>query len=455
MYGYAEPKQARQRDRVPSEKPNLTGIPGRMKNQFEAASGLSFDDVRVHYRSDRPAQLRALAFTQGNQVYIGPGQERHLGHELGHIIQQKRGRVAPTAHDMGYPVNDDPALEREADRLAAGTEAVSGPPSPAVQAQTGASRIIQRQHEHFDDHRIQDRIDPCLDFQKGDLLYGIYEDRLAYAPHLEDIEDAFGDDEDNPNTVSLDYPVIVDYMNSMFLGTEEPVPYGEPLNEIPDLTGSEMYRQFRLDFELLMKSKIDTVDVSWENCEAKIRTSCKFAIWWTVQRGNTIHFILDSTYSEENQHDIAHKENENGTSITAEELRYVKTSWSDFGGNVKFYNGKSTVPAPWVSPFAEQWENSVPERLELDPEDQYIVTPQKANAELNRYLDEARSYEARIAEIDQQLSQPQAQAQDKTLLRVQRIILRLALIQTNLKVNQFCITLHAAIRKLLAFIGAR
>lgn len=94
---------------------NNTGIPDIMKDRYETLSGLCLDDVRVHYQSDKPIQLQALAYTQGNQVYIAPGQERHLPHELGHVLQQKRGNVQPTGFLNGLPVNDSPALEREAD----------------------------------------------------------------------------------------------------------------------------------------------------------------------------------------------------------------------------------------------------------------------------------------------------------------------------------------------------
>ena len=38
---------------------NMTGIPTQMKLDFERHSGLSFADVRVHYHSDKPAQLGA------------------------------------------------------------------------------------------------------------------------------------------------------------------------------------------------------------------------------------------------------------------------------------------------------------------------------------------------------------------------------------------------------------
>lgn len=92
-----------------------TGIPGAMQERFEAASGLSFDDVHINYNSPRPAKLGALAYTQGTQVYIGPGQEQHLEHELGHVLQQKRGLVKADGYLDGLPVNRNPALERAAD----------------------------------------------------------------------------------------------------------------------------------------------------------------------------------------------------------------------------------------------------------------------------------------------------------------------------------------------------
>ena len=73
------------------------------------------DDVSVHYNSDKPVQYGALAYTQGNDVYLGPEQEKHSGHELGHVIQQKQGRVPVTGSVGGVPLNDDPSLEHEAD----------------------------------------------------------------------------------------------------------------------------------------------------------------------------------------------------------------------------------------------------------------------------------------------------------------------------------------------------
>lgn len=94
---------------------NRTGLPDQLKARVEAASGFSMDDVKVHYNSSKPAQLQALAYTQGTQIYVGPGQEKHLGHEAWHVVQQKQGRVAATTNINGEAVNDQSSLEKEAD----------------------------------------------------------------------------------------------------------------------------------------------------------------------------------------------------------------------------------------------------------------------------------------------------------------------------------------------------
>lgn len=92
-------------------------IPSYVKNRFEVLSGFSFEDIKVHYNSDKPHQLQAFAYTQGNEVYIGPGQEQYLEHELGHVVQQKQGIVKPTSELNGVAINDDTQLEKNADEF--------------------------------------------------------------------------------------------------------------------------------------------------------------------------------------------------------------------------------------------------------------------------------------------------------------------------------------------------
>jgi hypothetical protein len=96
-------------------KENKTGLPDKLKAGVEALSGYRLDDVRVHYNSDKPIQLNALAYAQGTDIHIGPGQEKHLPHEAWHVVQQKQGRVRATININGdVSVNNNKELEREA-----------------------------------------------------------------------------------------------------------------------------------------------------------------------------------------------------------------------------------------------------------------------------------------------------------------------------------------------------
>jgi hypothetical protein len=100
--------------------PNRTGLPNALKTGVERLSGHSMDQVRVHRNSAQPAQLNAHAFAQGTDIHLGPGQEKHLPHEAWHVVQQAQGRVRPTRTQFkGVAINDDAALEREADTMGA------------------------------------------------------------------------------------------------------------------------------------------------------------------------------------------------------------------------------------------------------------------------------------------------------------------------------------------------
>lgn len=138
-------EKERELEKMETGKPNLTGIPTRMKLDFERRSGLPFDDVRVHYNSDKPAQIQAWAYTQGAQIYVAPGQERHLPHELGHIVQQKLEAVRPTGFIHGLPVNDQPDLEADADRLSAGPTLSDS----AVKKSGMSGGVVQRKPQDY------------------------------------------------------------------------------------------------------------------------------------------------------------------------------------------------------------------------------------------------------------------------------------------------------------------
>jgi hypothetical protein len=151
------------------------GLPANLKTGMEALSGIALDDVRVHRNSAKPAQLYAHAYAQGSDIHLAPGQEQHLPHEAWHVVQQKQGRVRATAQLKGKTaINDDPALEHEADvmgtrALAMGSNGavplsvVAGPSTPPLQCT-----------------RITEELD------RSDDAWQVVEDRTA------DIDDNYG-----------------------------------------------------------------------------------------------------------------------------------------------------------------------------------------------------------------------------------------------------------------------
>ncbi len=124
MYAYEKPEKkkaknsnAKKKILQSTETQHSSEVPKQMKAHFENLSGFSFNEVRVHYNSDKPAQLQAYAYTQGNHIYIGSGHEKYIKHELGHVVQQKQGRVNSTMQFRGMSINDDEKLEKEADSM--------------------------------------------------------------------------------------------------------------------------------------------------------------------------------------------------------------------------------------------------------------------------------------------------------------------------------------------------
>jgi hypothetical protein len=169
--------------------PGRTGLPGGLKAGIEARSGLSMDRVRVHYSSSEPAQLNAHAFTRGSDIHLAPGQQRHLPHEAWHVVQQAQGRVRATLDVRGVGVNDDPALEREADTLG-GSSAVhganllaSGTARPAAEPVAAPAQLCTA--------------DPCvqrvIEIEDGDLE-GTYKSRNASKELIEQVKSAIGDE---------------------------------------------------------------------------------------------------------------------------------------------------------------------------------------------------------------------------------------------------------------------
>ncbi|MFT6674366.1 MAG: hypothetical protein ACJAVM_000537 [Sulfitobacter sp.] len=91
---------------------NASGLPDAIRSGIEALSGADLSDVQVHRNSHAPARIGAKAFTQGTDIHLAPGQEKHLAHEAWHVVQQKQGRV-----QAGMGNGDGPAGQSDAQRL--------------------------------------------------------------------------------------------------------------------------------------------------------------------------------------------------------------------------------------------------------------------------------------------------------------------------------------------------
>lgn len=132
------------------------GMPAGVRAKMEQAFGADFSAVRI-YQSERARELGAQAYTQGSDIYFAPGRyqphsqegQELLGHELTHVLQQAAGRIAPTWQRKGISVNDNPALEREAD--ASGARAARGevvaPRGRLATVQPSGQGAIQRRIE--------------------------------------------------------------------------------------------------------------------------------------------------------------------------------------------------------------------------------------------------------------------------------------------------------------------
>lgn len=158
-------------DRVPGKRtlveqaqagiaPTPTGLPGPVLAKLSRAFGADFSQVRVHVDSPEAEAKHARAYTQGLDIHFAPGQydpesqsgQELIAHELAHVVQQASGRVSASGQAKGKAagVNDDVALEREADGL--GERAARGEIVGAAGALAGVpAGPIQRKTTIVDD----------------------------------------------------------------------------------------------------------------------------------------------------------------------------------------------------------------------------------------------------------------------------------------------------------------
>lgn len=171
LQAIADSYSAKQNQSI-QRKENKTGLPDNLKSGIENLSGYSMDDVNVHYNSEKTTQLHAHAYTQGTDIHLGPGQEKHLPHEAWHVVQQKQGRVRPTAQMNGnVKINDDDGLEKEADLM--GTEALQ-------MKSTEVSGSLLKSQSHLKSEMIQ-MVRQEVQFPAADgITLAILENAITY-----------------------------------------------------------------------------------------------------------------------------------------------------------------------------------------------------------------------------------------------------------------------------------
>ena len=180
--------------RAETLRPNNTGMPDNLKSGIESLSGFSMDDVRVHYNSSKPATVQALAYTQGTDIHVASGQEKHLPHEAWHVAQQMAGRVSPTTNINGMPVNDNASLEHEADVMGEKAVQMKSDESMTVQRATIWNGVTQRvkledYYYHISDGKIKKNINPKRVLEVGrtrggdDLGPGFYMGDSNFLPY--------------------------------------------------------------------------------------------------------------------------------------------------------------------------------------------------------------------------------------------------------------------------------
>lgn len=101
-------------------------LPDDVRAMMEAMFDADFSEVRIHI-GPQAQRIGALAFTRGHHIFFDEGHyqpytaygRRLLAHELAHVRQQRRGLVRASAVRGDVLINDDVALEREADDMGA------------------------------------------------------------------------------------------------------------------------------------------------------------------------------------------------------------------------------------------------------------------------------------------------------------------------------------------------
>lgn len=178
-----------------------TEIPVQLKTRTEDSTRVPFNYVRANYNSDKPAKLDTLAYTNGNQVGISPGQKRYSAYDLRNAMQQKLNAVrASVRYEGNEAINTDVELERQSDvsGVRKNAEILQGIRDQTVQRmhrgqqQTNGQMVVQRckgqmpspeQVQQAREKVISDIRNGKIPELNGKPIIGLYEDVGGHHPH--------------------------------------------------------------------------------------------------------------------------------------------------------------------------------------------------------------------------------------------------------------------------------
>lgn len=230
----------------PKGQENRTGLPDDLKAGAERLSGLSMDDVRVHYNSDKPAAVQARAYAQGAEIHVGPGQEAHLAHEAWHVVQQKQGRVPTTRQARGVEINDDPGLEGEAEamgREAARFTGLKSAPvrSPGESGSTASGPVQRVVFSSMDD--MWAAVHPQFNrahVQKDKALLALYQDAAAQLSRVDFVQ-VRGQEPQATATPNGKAPYRIDWDTAANVGWDSDFFAGSVIHELAHVASAQMY----------------------------------------------------------------------------------------------------------------------------------------------------------------------------------------------------------------------
>lgn len=288
MYMLEKPKTARESKMKPkaSSCPNSImqsyktdrssmSLPSSLQSGIESLSGFHMGNVHVHYNSLKPLQLQALAYTQGTEIHVAPGQERYLPHEAWHVVQQMQGRVKPTGRIGGEAINDNAALEREADIMGEKAARAEGMEERPLQLKECPSGVAQLSHIVIGDQpdyaqiKLWQNTYPTIIFESMDQNFenarAIFDETKKYPGNTVCV---FGLNRRLPEDISRDdkteSPPKQNNKNES-VNKRKKKPSSEPINESAPLalgtiadTSSHFFRGFT--FEWTKPSKVEKTE---------------------------------------------------------------------------------------------------------------------------------------------------------------------------------------------------